>query len=105
MTPKPKARRTSPEAARAARPAPKIGLLINSIEGFNPKAKDAGEKAIRRHFDGLIASGEIDRGSIVTKRVFTPHEALAEADRFAEGRADLVVLANVAFPNGQVFLT
>jgi len=87
------------------RPVPKIGLLVNSIGAFNPKAKDASEKAIRRHFDGLLASGEIDPGSIITKRIFGPHEALAAADRFAAARVDLVVVADIAFPNGQVFLT
>ena len=105
MSPKPKVRKSSPKAAPPLRPAPKVGLLVNSIEGFDPGAKDAGEKAIRRHFEGLVQSGGIDPRSIITKRVFTPHEALAAADRFAEARVDLVVLANVAFPNGQVFLT
>ena len=87
------------------RPAPRIGLVVHSIGAFNPGAKDAGEKAIRRHFDRLVASGEIDPGSIITKRIFDPHEALAAADRFAEARVDLAVIANVAFPNGQVYLT
>ncbi|HVP91459.1 MAG TPA: hypothetical protein VMS75_09600 [Terriglobales bacterium] len=105
MSPKPKIQESSPKAAPTLRPVPKIGLLVNSIEGFNPKAKDAGEKAIRRLFESLLAAGEIDPGSVITGRVFTPHEALAAADRFAEARVDLVVLANVAFPNGQVFLT
>jgi L-fucose isomerase-like protein len=105
MTPKARPERPSPKAAPALRPVPRIGLLINSIGAFDPKAKDVSEKAIRRQFDRLLGSGEIDRGSIVTKRVFTPHEALAAADRFAAARVDLAVLANVAFPNGQVFLT
>jgi L-fucose isomerase-like protein len=87
------------------RPAPRIGLVVHSIGAFNPRAKDAGEKAIRKHFNGLLASGEIARGSIITQRIFDPHEALAAADRFAEARVDLAVIANVAFPNGQVYLT
>ncbi len=87
------------------RPEPKIGLVVHSIGGFDPKTKDKGEKTIRRYFDRLVASGEIDRGSIITERIFDPHEALAAADRFAEARVDLVVIANVAFPNGQVYLT
>jgi L-fucose isomerase-like protein len=94
----------SPQPA-GRRPVPKIGLVVHSIGAFNPRAKDDAEKAIRRHFDGLIASGEIDPGSIITKRIFDPHEALAAADRFAEARVDLAVIANVAFPNGQVYLT
>jgi L-fucose isomerase-like protein len=87
------------------RPAPKIGLVINSIGVFNSVAKDNSEAAIRRYFGRLAASGEIDAGSIITERIFGPHEALAAADRFAEARVDLVVIANIAFPNGQVFLT
>ena len=87
------------------RPVPKIGLVVHSIGAFNPRAKDAAEKAIRRHFDRVLASGEIAPGSIITKRIFDPHEALTAADRFAGARVDLVVIANVAFPNGQMFLT
>lgn len=104
MTPKPKTERRS-KKVRAARPVPKIGVLVNSIGAFNPKAKDASEKAIRRNFGRLVSSGEVDPGSLITGRLFGPNEALAAADRFAEARVDLVVLANVAFPNGQVFLT
>jgi L-fucose isomerase-like protein len=102
---KPKPRRSALKPAPATRPVPKIGILVNSIGAFNPKAKDASEKAVRGYFEKLRASGEIAPGSIITKRLFTPHEALAAADRFAEARVDLVVLADVAFPNGQVFLT
>jgi L-fucose isomerase-like protein len=87
------------------RPVPKIGLVVHSIGGFNPRAKDVGEKAIRAYFERLVASGEIDPGSIITRRLFDPHEALACADRLAQARVDLVVIANVAFPNGQVYLT
>ena len=79
--------------------------MVHAIGAFNPRAKDAGEKAIRKHFNRLLASREIDHGSIITPRIFDPHEALAAADRFADARVDLVVIANVAFPNGQVFLT
>ena len=80
-------------------------MVVNSIGVFNPQAKDASEKALREYVNQLIASGEADPGSIVTERIFGPHEALATADRLAEARVDLVVIANVAFPNGQVFLT
>jgi L-fucose isomerase-like protein len=89
----------------AIRPVPRVGLVVNSIGVFNPRAKGASEQALRRYFDRLIASGEIDCGSIITERIFGPHEALAAADLFAEARVDLVVAANIAFPNGQVFLT
>jgi len=87
------------------RPVPRIGLVINSIGVFNPRSKDESEKTIRNYFDRLVATGEIDPGSIATARIFGPHEALAAADRFAEARVDLVVIANIAFPNGQVFAT
>ena len=87
------------------RPAPKIGLVINSIGVFNAQAKDNSENALREHIGRLIAAGQIDPESIVTARIFSPHEALAVADQLADAGVDLVVIANIAFPNGQVFLT
>src|SRR5512140_3067359 len=94
----------SPLQSPGLRPVPRIGLVVHSIGAFDPRAKDEAEKAIRAHFARLAAAGEIDPGSIITERIFDPHEALAAADRFAEARVDLVVIANVAFPNGQVYL-
>ena len=87
------------------RPLPKIGLVINSIEVFDPVSKDRSEKDLRRYLGELVKSKQIDPESIITDRIFGPHEAMAVADRFAATRVDLVVIANVAFPNGQVFLT
>jgi L-fucose isomerase-like protein len=86
------------------RPTPRVGLVINSIGAFNPEAKNRSEEAIRREFSRLVASGEIDSESLITERIFGPHEAMAAADRFAAARVDLIILANIAFPNGQVFL-
>jgi len=91
--------------AARLRPVPRIGLVVNSIDVFNPREKDRSEKALREYFDRLRDAGEIDAGSIITPRIFGPHEALAAADRFAEARVDLIVIANIAFPNGQVFAT
>lgn len=87
-----------------SRPAPKVGLLLNSIEVFNADAKDASEKALREYFDELICSGAIDPGSIIRGRIFGPIEASQAADEFAAARVDLVVNANIAFPHGHVFL-
>ena len=87
------------------RPAPKIGLVINSIGVFDAQAKDHSENVLREHVGHLIASGQIDPGSIVSARIFGPHEALTAADQLAAAGVDLVVIANIAFPNGQVFLT
>ena len=91
--------------ASPQRPAPKLGLVINSIGVFDPGAKNRSERTIREHFQSLIRSRQIDPQSIVTERIFGPHEAMAVADRLAAAQVDLVVIANVAFPNGQVFLT
>lgn len=88
-----------------SRPAPKIGLLINSIDVFNPQAKDTSERTLRDLFAGLKESGAIGSDSLVTGRISGPHEALAAADSFADAGVDLVVIANIAFPNGHVFLT
>lgn len=87
------------------RPAPKIGIAISSIEVFNPDAKDRSEQDLRTYVDELKAAGLIDRESIVAGRFFNSWDALKAADRFAEARVDLVVIANVAFPNGLVFPT
>lgn len=87
------------------RPTPKLGLLLNSIEVFDPVSKDRSEKAIRKYFDHLLETKQIDPGSIITRRIFGPHEALDVADQFAAAQVDLVVIANIAFPNGQVFLS
>jgi L-fucose isomerase-like protein len=91
--------------ASPQRPVPKLGLVINSIAVFDPRAKDQSERTIREHFERLVRSGQIDPQSIITERIFGPHEAMTVADRFAAAQVDLVVIANVAFPNGQVFLT
>jgi L-fucose isomerase-like protein len=87
------------------RPAPKLGLVLNSIEVFDPASKDRSEKALRAYYESLLKSGQIDPQSIISKRIFGPHEALAVADQLAAACVDLVVIANIAFPNGQVFLT
>jgi L-fucose isomerase-like protein len=87
------------------RPAPKIGLVINSITAFDPAAKDRSEQALRDYFGQLVQSQAVDRESIITDRIVGPHEAMAVADRLAAAQVDLVVVANVAFPNGHVFLT
>ena len=57
------------------RPAPKIGLVLNSIDVFDPVSKDRSEKAIRAYYESLLKSGQIDAQSIITKRIFGPHEA------------------------------
>src|SRR5208282_6449958 len=87
------------------RPVPKLGLVLNSIEVFDPASKDRSEKALRAYYDGLLKSGQIDAQSIITQRIFGPHEAMAVADQLAAACVDLVVIVNIAFPNGQVFLT
>ena len=86
-------------------PAPKLGLVVNAIGVFDPRSKDRSEQAIRQHFAGLVKSGQIHSESIITERIFGPHEAAVAADRFAAAQVDVVVLANVAFPNGHVFVT
>ncbi|MFI5386060.1 MAG: hypothetical protein ACHQ50_08060 [Fimbriimonadales bacterium] len=87
------------------RPVPKIGLVINSIEAFSPEAKDNAERATREFFDSLLKSKEIDPASIIIGRLFGPHEAMEAADQLAAACVDLILIVNIAFPNGQVFLT
>ncbi len=87
------------------RPAPTLGVLVNAIDVFSAEAKDRTEAAIRAHFKRLLKSGEIDPRSLIEGRIFGPHEAMGAADRFAAAKVDLILIVNVAFPNGQVFLT
>jgi L-fucose isomerase-like protein len=87
------------------RPAPKVGFVVNAIEVFSTEAKDRSEHALRQCVGQWIASGQIDRESVISDRIFSPHEAAAVAERLAAERVDLVVVANVAFPHGHVFLT
>ena len=85
--------------------APKIGVVVNSILGFDSPSKDRSEAALRALLKDLTAKGAIAAESIVTPRIFGPVEALRVADQLAAAQVDLVVVANVAFPNGHVFLT
>jgi L-fucose isomerase-like protein len=87
------------------RPAPRVGIISNSIGVFNPEAKDRTDAALKKLFADMVKSGEIDSASMLLGRLFGPHEALEAADKLAAARVDLVVVVNVAFPNGQVFLT
>jgi len=91
-------------SANGPRPGPRLGLLITSIDVFNPEAKERSEAGIRAYFDELVASGKVDAGSVVVGRIERPHEAVAAAEEFAQACVDVVAIANVAFPNGQVFL-
>jgi L-fucose isomerase-like protein len=87
------------------RPVPKVGIVSNSIGVFSPEAKDKTDAALRKLFQDSLRDGKIDPGSLLLGRLFGPHEAMEAADKLAEARVDLVVVVNVAFPNGQVFLT
>jgi L-fucose isomerase-like protein len=87
------------------RPVPRLGLLINSIDVFSGPDKDSGEKALVDLFGRLQAEGAIDGGSVVSERVMGYHQARKAADQFAAACVDVIVLANIAFPNGHVLVT
>ena len=87
------------------RPAPRLGLLINSIDVFSAPDKDMGERALLDLFDRLKSDGAIDAGSVVSERVMGYHQARKAADAFAAACVDVIVLANIAFPNGHVLVT
>lgn len=91
--------------APVKRLVPKVGLLINSIDVFNPEAKNQSEQSLRNYFQELIDSGVIASDSLVRGRLFHIHDANKAADDFAAACVDLVVIANIAFPNGHVFTT
>src|SRR5512133_480881 len=93
------------EPAGVDRTRPRIGLVLNSIDVFNPQAKDRSEAALRQYFARLVEAGAIARDSLLLGRLGNPWEASAAADKLAAAQVDLVILANIAFPNGHVFLT
>jgi len=86
-------------------PTPRLGLLINSIDVFSASDKDRGERALVDLFDKLKDEGAIDGGSIVSERVMGYHQARKASDDFAVACVDVIVIANVAFPNGHVLVT
>jgi len=87
------------------RPALRIGIVTNSTDVFSPRAKDHTEGAAKKLFDRMLKAGKIDSGSLLIGRTFLPHEAMEAADRLTGACVDLIVVVNVGFPNGQVFLT
>jgi hypothetical protein len=56
------------------RPAPRTGLATGSIGVDDAGAKDHDEKVLREHVGQSIASGQIDPKSIVSARIFAPHD-------------------------------
>lgn len=84
---------------------PKVGLLINSVEAFNPAAKQQSECSIRELFESLRTAELISTDSTVHGRIWGPHEAVRVAEEFVSELVYLIVMSNVACPNGQVFLT
>lgn len=84
---------------------PVIGVALTSIDVFNTQTKDSSEKKLRDYIAQLQAAGTIAPGSLVRGRIMNPHESQAVAVEFAAARVDLIILANVAFPNGHVFMS
>lgn len=91
--------------ATGKKPAvPKLGIVVATIDVFNPTEKDAAEAEIHSYFSQLIENGSIHPQSILTDRVMNPIQARQTADRLAREGVDAVAVYNIAFPNGQVFL-
>jgi L-fucose isomerase-like protein len=85
--------------------APRLGLVMNAIGVFSKRGKELGESRLVSLFEDLRKEGAIHPDSILTPRIFGPHEALKVADEFAAARVDVVMIGNSAFPNGHVFPT
>ncbi len=85
--------------------APKLGMVPNSIDVFSSKGKDLADRRLATLFDDLKREGAIHPDSILTPRIFGPHEALQVADQLASAMVDVVMISNSAFPNGHVFPT
>ena len=87
------------------RTAPKLGMVLNSIDVFSSKGKDLADRRLSKLFEDLKAEGAIHPDSLFEPRIAGPHEALRVADTFASELVDVVMIANSAFPNGHVFPT
>ena len=86
--------------------APKIGVVANSTEAFNDKAKERVEKQFIILFEQLKEEGTISKDSIYyPKRIFGPHKAHEVAKLFSREEVDVVIILNSAFPNGHVLTT
>ncbi len=93
------------ESARPNCQMPRVGMLLTATDVFNASAKERSERLIRERFELLRASDKIALDSLVVDRLSSPHAALAAADAFAEACVDLILIVNVGFPDGHVFLT
>lgn len=85
--------------------APKLGMVLNSIDVFSSKAKDLADRRMTKLFEDLKAEGAIHPDSILTPRIFGPHEAMQVADQFGAALIDVVMICDSAFPNGHIFPT
>ncbi|HDN67564.1 MAG TPA: hypothetical protein ENF86_01265, partial [Firmicutes bacterium] len=86
--------------------APKIGVVANSIEAFNEKAKEITEGQFINLFEQFKKEGVVSQDSIYyPKRIFGPHEAYEVAKLFSQEQVDVVVILNSAFPNGHALST
>ena len=86
--------------------APKIGVVSNSIEVFNKKAKKIAEKQFKSLFKKFKEEKIINKESIFyKKRIFAPHEAYEVARLFGKKQVEAIIILNSAFPNGHVFTT
>ena len=85
--------------------APKLGMVLNSIDVFSSKGKDLADRRLSKLFENLKEEGAIHPDSPFEARIAGPHEALRVADAFASELVDVIMIANCAFPNGHVFPT
>lgn len=85
--------------------APKLGMVLNSIDVFSSRGKDQADRRLTALFEHLRSEGAIHPDSILSARISGPHEAMQLADEFASKMVDVVMICNSAFPNGHVFPT
>ena len=85
--------------------APKLGMVMNSIDVFSGQGKDLADRRLTRLFEDLKKEGAIHPDSILVPRIMGPHEAMKAADEFARGMVDVIMICNSAFPNGHVLPT
>ena len=87
------------------RSAPRLGVVCNAIGAFSLPGKLQAESKVLALFEQLQRDGAIHADSLLTPRIFGPHEAARVADDFASRQLDAILIFNSAFPNGHVLPT
>jgi len=87
----------------APQDAPRVGVVFNSIRGFNEQGKQHTETAFGKLLQDCKSLGTIAADSVVyPDRIFGAQDAWKVVDVFSKAALDAIVIVNSAFPCGHV---